>query len=118
MNALKYKFGIQPQGEVKMVVTRVPTHGRIAIIGRDNQSYPNSPVDAFQYTPDKDFLGDDRVSFEVTVNGKKFKINFVVKVVHGGFNDACVPDDEDRGEVGQRIPCESINGYSSAQLGA
>ena len=98
VNTLKVKYGIVAKGEVKTVVTQPPSHGRVYIVGQDNQSFPATPTEEFQYTPDKDFLGEDRVVFEVTVNGQKFRLNYVVRVVHGGFNDACEPEgDYDRG---------------------
>jgi hypothetical protein len=88
---LMYKYGIAATGEVKALITQQPAHGKIAMIGLDDQSFPGLSLEEFQYTPDKDFLGNDKAAFVVTVNGQKFRISFVIKVVHGGFNDACEP---------------------------
>jgi hypothetical protein len=96
---LKYKYAIEVTGEVKAVITQQPAHGKIAMIGLATQSFPGLSLEEFEYTPDKDFLGEDKAIIEVTANGYKFRISTVIKVVHGGFNDACVPPGEDRGAL-------------------
>jgi hypothetical protein len=96
---LKYKYGIEVTGEVKAVITQQPVHGKIAMIGLATQSFPGLSFEEFEYTPDTDLLGADRVVFEVTANGQKFRISTVIKVVHGGFNDVCVPPDGGRGAL-------------------
>lgn len=88
---LKYKYGIEVAGEVKAVITQQPAHGKIAMIGLATRSFPGLSLEEFQYTPDENFLGEDKAAFTVTVNGQKFRISTVIKVVHGGFNDACEP---------------------------
>ena len=89
---LKYDYGVEATGVVKAAITQQPAHGKVTMIGVDDQTFPSTPLEVFEYTPDKDFLGDDKVAFEVTVNGQKFRINFVVKVVHGGYGDNCEPE--------------------------
>jgi hypothetical protein len=93
--ALKYTYGIEVSGDVKAIITQQPAHGKIAMIGLATRSFPGLSLEEFQYTPEKDFLGEDKAAFEVTVNGQKFRISFVIKVVHGGFNDACMPPGAD-----------------------
>jgi hypothetical protein len=96
---LIYDYGVKVAGEVKAVVIRQPAHGRIVMVSPDDQSFPGLSLEEFEYTPDKDFLGEDKAVFEVSVNGQKFRISYVIKVVHGGFNDACVPPGADSGAL-------------------
>lgn len=97
VNTLRVKYGISVTGEVKAVITQQPSHGKIAMIGMATRSFPGLSLEVFEYTPEKDFLGEDKAVFEVSVNGQKFRISYVIKVVHGGFNDACIPPGGDRG---------------------
>ncbi|MFY9259377.1 MAG: matrixin family metalloprotease [Gallionella sp.] len=97
VNALKVRYGIEVAGEVKAVITRQPVHGKIAMIGFSTQSFPGLSLEEFQYTPEKDFLGENKAVIEVIANGQKFRLSYTIKVVHGGFNDACVPPGADRG---------------------
>ncbi|NOU00812.1 MAG: matrixin family metalloprotease, partial [Gallionella sp.] len=99
LRTLKYNYGIEITGEVKAVITQQPAHGKIAMIGLATQSFPATPTEEFQYTPEKGFLGDDKAIIEVTVNGQKFRISYVIKVVHGDFGNACIPAGEDQGAL-------------------
>ena len=96
---LKFTYGIEAAGEVKTVIIQQPAHGKIAMVGLATQAFPGIALEEFEYTPDKNFLGDDKVAFEVTVNGQKFRVSFVVKVVIGGYDDACTPPGADRGAL-------------------
>lgn len=59
------------------------------------QSFPEAQSEVFLYIPDKDFLGEDKMAFDVTVNGQKFRVSIVMKVVQAHeFNDACVDPNE------------------------
>jgi Matrixin len=96
---LKYDYGVAPTGGVKAVIIQQPVHGKIAMIGLATKAFPGLSLEEFQYTPEKNFLGDDKVAFEVTVNGQKFRISYVIKVVHGDFGNACIPAGEDQGSL-------------------
>ncbi len=97
--SLKYKFGIDVTGVVKATITQQPVHGKLAMIGLNDSTFPGSSFEAFQYTPDKGYLGDDKVVFEVTVNGQKFRVSNVIKVVYGDLDNACIPAGEDQGAL-------------------
>lgn len=99
VNALNVRYGIIAKGEVHAVVTQPPSHGKVRILGQATQSFPATPTDVYEYTPNADFLGEDRVAFEVTVNGQKFHVSYLVKVVEASeFDDACSDPDEPEGD--------------------
>ena len=90
VNALNIRYGVAAKGAVKTVIVQPPSHGRIGVMDWDTQSFPEAQSEVFLYIPDKGFLGEDRVVFEVTVNGQKFRVSYVMKVVHAHeFNDVC-----------------------------
>jgi len=99
VNSLKVNYGIAVTGEVKAVIIQQPAHGKIAMIDLDTQIFPGLSIEEFQYTPEKDFLGEDKAAFEVIANGQKFRLSYTIKVVHGGFNDACEPAGADSGAL-------------------
>ncbi|NOT98405.1 MAG: matrixin family metalloprotease, partial [Sideroxydans sp.] len=99
VNALNVRYGVAATGSVKAAIIQQPAHGKIAMIGLDDQTYPATPTEVFEYTPEKGFLGNDKAVIEVTVNGQKFRISYVIKVVHGDFGNACIPAGEDQGAL-------------------
>lgn len=106
VNALKIKYGIDAKGAVKTVVIQPPSHGRMGVMDWDTQSFPDAQSEVFLYIPDKGFLGEDRVVFEVTVNGQKFRVSSEVKVVHAHkFDDACAGPNS--GNDGDAVNLES-----------
>ena len=96
-------YGIVPKGEIKNVITQAPDHGKLEIVGQNRvNAFWDSPTDVYQYTPDKNFIGEDKVKFVVTVNGQKFRVSYVVKVVEGSTSYAC-PSGEDDAAVARGI---------------
>ena len=95
-NKLKWFYGVQPKGEIKTVVTQAAVHGKLEVIAQDrHNAFWDSPTDVYQYTPDKDFIGEDKVKFVVTVNGQKFRVSYIVKVVEGSTSYACSSGEDD-----------------------
>jgi hypothetical protein len=69
------------------------------MIGLATKSFPGATFEVFQYTPNKDYLGEDKVAFEVTAHGKKFRVSYVIHVQQQLDDEVCRPPGEDRGEL-------------------
>ena len=63
-------------------VLHSPKHGKLVYEAFPQNSNPGSDYGDYLYTPDIGYVGNDKMTFKLDVNGKIFKIVYVVKVVH------------------------------------
>jgi hypothetical protein len=59
-----------------------PKHGKLVYEAFPQNSSPGSDYGDYLYTPNIGYVGNDKMTFKLDVNGKIFKIVYVVKVVH------------------------------------
>lgn len=90
-----------PRTDFVAKVVSQPSHGTVNQVADTREGSNGHPI--FIYTPQPGFLGDDKVRFEVSVHGYRFKVDFTVKVVSGDFNDACEGFGADQSVQEQRI---------------
>jgi hypothetical protein len=93
---LKFRYGITRIGETHAIVIQPPKNGRINSLGIFGHQTLNIRREIFEYKPNPGFLGDDRVVFETSVNGQTFRLSYIVRVVQGGFDNACDDGDEEQ----------------------
>ena len=63
-------------------VLHSPKHGKLVYEAFPQNSNPGSDYGDYLYTPDIGYVGNDKMTFKLDVNGKIFKIVYVFKVVH------------------------------------
>lgn len=94
---LKYRYGVEPAGDIETVVVKQPTHGKILqdVWIRNEQEFPSASYRLSVYVPDKDFYGTDRVAFAVRANGRLFRVSVKVNVVPTSLNgESCNTNDD------------------------
>jgi hypothetical protein len=108
---LKFNYHIEPVGEVVSTIIRSPSHGTVVRVDGRNPSYPHVPkFDDYVYSPAPNFYGTDHVDFQVTVNGKTFRVSYKINVLDMWDNgESCRPEGEDRGEL---LPLDQAIQYS------
>ena len=63
-------------------VIRQPKHGSLEYQAYSVGGRPGADYGTYIYTPEKGYLGNDKVIFKLEVNGKIFKVVYIFKVVH------------------------------------
>jgi hypothetical protein len=122
MSKLAFTYGIRPVGAAITTVVQAPKQGVIRSMGMILGPELNVPYEFFEYVPNPRYLGKDYATFEVTVNNQKFRIVYEIRVIHGGFENACFNEGDDYGATGSEIeiaaghifPIERISGFNLA----
>ncbi len=116
---------------LKITELEAPKHGKVIVKKIDHPlAEANNPFwDSYSFIPDKDYLGKDRVVYEIEAEGKRYKLvlNFwVVPVVtypkgdvpyvpecqSQKFNDSAIDPDTSRGQTGYSLTEYLMGGLS------
>jgi hypothetical protein len=116
MRKLAFTYGIRPVGEIITTVVQAPKQGVIRSMGMILGPELNVPYEFFEYVPNPRYLGKDYVTFEVTINNQKFRITYEIRVVHGGFENACFNEGDDYGATGSEIRSTWLGAGLATQL--
>ena len=74
-------------------VLHQPKHGKVIYEAFPANSNPGSNYGDYRYIPNRGYLGDDKVTFKLNVDGKIFKILYVLKVIKQDNTGADIPPD-------------------------
>ena len=94
---LKYRYGIEPVGDIETVIVKQPVHGKILqdVWIKNEQEFPSASYRLLVYVPEKDFYGTDQVVFNVKANGKLFRTTVKINVVPTSLNgQSCNSNDD------------------------
>lgn len=72
-------------------VLHQPEHGKVVYEAFSKGGNPGSDYGHYRYNPNRGYLGDDKVTFKLTVDGKAFKILYILKVIKQDNSGAEIP---------------------------